>query len=180
MISALNKGALTDFLDGLVHLCVVHEGKNGAFKWGNRRWEVEESSVWIILAFFEAVLEYTVKDSTDTEGWLNHVRDVLFFMRHCGILLECDVLFAQFEIFTTSFDCNAAILLHLSCELCQIFFALLVEEWLEKLVVFFELFAIFFFVKDCQQFRLFDWFIKPSSCHQITFCFFRVAFKIEC
>lgn len=58
---------LTDILDKLIEVWLVHEWKDRHFKGSNERWEDEVSSLFILSSHSEAVLEDTVNNSANTK-----------------------------------------------------------------------------------------------------------------
>lgn len=58
---------LTDLLNFLVHVSIVHKGQQTALEWGNTCREREIGSLSVVLSRLETVLENTIQNSADTE-----------------------------------------------------------------------------------------------------------------
>ena len=116
--------------------------------WRDFSREVEIRALSVFFSHFETMLKNAINHTTNTERGFNHVRHVLLFHLHFGLIFERDVLFCQHELLILNFDRDLII----TSELVRMCFTLIVINIVEVLnhecLIFLELFSKYLFVEQ--------------------------------
>jgi hypothetical protein len=159
-----------------LELWLSGQREDGTLQGGHVDGEVEIGSLGVLGANFEAVLEDAVNDPADTEGGLDDVRGVLFFLDCSYFLLDFDTLGSQFKLLAIfegyRYFTGVGQLLEVGGFLL---FGPRTYHQLNSSGVLFEN----LFVGCDNDFCDFDWLLKCPCCLEINFTFLSVPDYIK-